>query len=96
MTDDQQNNSAQPVGNDNAGGEPKGRYTVQVIRDQCIGAASCVAVAPNTFKMDDENKAIVLAQKMDSDENLLLAAQSCPTAAVVVTDDETGEQVWPK
>jgi len=74
----------------------KGRYTVTVIRDKCIGAASCVAVAPMTFKLDDENKAIVLAQKMDSDDNLLLAAQSCPTAAITVTDDETGEQIWPK
>lgn len=74
----------------------KGRYSVTVIRDKCIGAASCVAVSPTTFKLDSENKAVVLAQKMDSDENLLLAAQSCPTAAVVVTDDETGEQVWPK
>ncbi|OGY17110.1 MAG: hypothetical protein A2785_00660 [Candidatus Chisholmbacteria bacterium RIFCSPHIGHO2_01_FULL_49_18] len=74
----------------------KGRYTVTIIRDKCIGAASCVAVAPMTFKLDDENKAIVLAQKMDSDDNLLLAAQSCPTAAIIVTDDETGEQIWPK
>jgi len=69
---------------------------VTIIRDKCIGAASCVAVAPMTFKLDDENKAIVLAQKMDSDDNLLLAAQSCPTAAIIVTDDETGEQIWPK
>jgi len=74
----------------------KGRYTVTVIRDKCIGAASCVAVSPTTFKLDDENKAIVLAQKLDRDDNLLLAAQSCPTAAIVVVDDETGEQIWPK
>jgi len=76
--------------------QKKGRYTVGVIRDKCIGAASCIAVSPMTFKLDDENKAIVLGQKLDSDENLLLAAQSCPTAAIVVTDDETGEQIWPK
>jgi ferredoxin len=86
----------QSVNNQATGNGNKGRYTVTVIRDKCIGAASCVAVAPNTFKLDDENKAIVLAQKLDSDENLLLSAQSCPTAAIVVTDDETGEQIWPK
>lgn len=78
-----------------SGGE-KGRYTVKVIRDKCIGAASCVAVAPATYKLDEENIAVVLGQKLDSDENLLLSAQSCPTAAIIVTDDETGEQVWPK
>lgn len=89
--------SQQPPADASGGTTAKqGRYTVKVIRDKCIGAASCVAVAPLTFKLDDENKAIVLAQKMDSDENLLLAAQSCPTAAIVVIDDETGEQIWPK
>ncbi|OGY17821.1 MAG: hypothetical protein A2900_00315 [Candidatus Chisholmbacteria bacterium RIFCSPLOWO2_01_FULL_50_28] len=76
--------------------QKKGRYTVTVIRDKCIGAASCVAISPMTFKLDSETKAIVLAQKLDSDDNMLLAAQSCPTAAIVVTDDETGEQIWPK
>lgn len=77
-------------------GDEKRRYTVEVIRDKCIGAASCVAVAPATFKLDEENIAVVLGQKVDSDEDVLLAAQSCPTAAIIVTDDETGEQVWPK
>lgn len=89
--------SGQPAASGGEGkSEKQGRYTVKVIREKCIGAASCVAVSPLTFKLDDENKAIVLAQKMDSDDNLLLAAQSCPTAAIVVIDDETGEQVWPK
>lgn len=76
--------------------QQKRKYTVQVIRDKCIGAASCVAVAPNTFKLDEENIAVILGQKQDSDENVLLSAQSCPTAAIIVIDDETGEQVWPK
>ncbi len=98
MTDDQMQTQPQDQGGQTPsdGSAQHGRYTVEVIRDKCIGAASCVAVAPLTFKMDDENKAIVLAQKMDSDDNLLLAAQSCPTAAIVVTDDQTGEQIWPK
>lgn len=77
-------------------GNDKRRYSIKVIRDKCISAASCVAIAPLTFKLDEENIAVVLAQKADSDENVLLGAQSCPTAAIVVIDDETGEQVWPK
>lgn len=74
----------------------KGKYTIKVIREKCIGAASCIAVAPKTYKLDEENIAVVLGQKLDSDEDLLLSAQSCPTAAIIVIDDETGEQVWPK
>ena len=72
------------------------KYKVRVIRDKCIGAASCVAIAPKVFQMDKENKAIVLSQDGNTDDEKLLAAQSCPTGAIVVIDEETGEQIWPK
>ena len=71
-----------------------GRYKVKVLRDKCIGAASCVAIAAKTFKLDAQQKAVVLSQDGDSDDDMLLAAQSCPTAAIVVTD-EKGKQIWP-
>jgi ferredoxin len=72
-----------------------GKYTVKVIREKCIGAGSCIAIAPNTFKFDEQNIAEVISQNGDPDDVKLLAAQSCPTAAIIVTDTETGEQVWP-
>jgi ferredoxin len=72
-----------------------GKYKVQVIRDLCIGAASCIALSPATFEMDDESKAVILEGADDTPENLLMAAQSCPTKAIIITDTETGEQVWP-
>ncbi len=73
-----------------------GRYKVEVIREKCIGAASCAAIAPNVFEMDEEDIARVISQDGDDDETKLLAAQSCPTAAIIVTDVTTGEQVWPR
>ena len=72
-----------------------GRYKVEVIRDKCISAASCVAIAPQVFQLDEEGIAIVISQDDNDDDTKLLAAQSCPTAAIIVTDTETGEQVWP-
>ena len=72
-----------------------GKYKVQVVRDACIGAASCVALAAGTFVLDDENKAVIQEDSADTDEALFLAAQSCPTKAIILTDAETGEQVWP-
>jgi ferredoxin len=72
-----------------------GKYKVQVIRDLCIGAASCIAFSPSVFELDGEQKAIILDAAMDTEENLLLAAQSCPTKAIIITDKDTGEQVWP-
>jgi ferredoxin len=72
-----------------------GKYQIKVIRKLCIGAASCVAVSPAVFQLDKDNKAIVPDGATDTMENILMAAQSCPTKAIVVIDTETGQQVWP-
>lgn len=71
-------------------------YSAKVLRDKCIGAASCVAVAPYTFKLDDKNIAVVIKStgNKDEDDAILLAAQSCPTAAIEVYD-ENGKKLWP-
>lgn len=74
----------------------KSRYQVKVINDKCIGAASCVAVAAMTFRLNDQNKAEVVDQDGNVDEEKLLSAQSCPTAAIEVIDTQTGEKIWPK
>lgn len=73
-----------------------GKYKVQVVRDLCIGAASCIAFSPDTFELDNEKKAIIKEGSQETEENLMMAAQSCPTKAIIIIDTETGEQVWPK
>lgn len=72
-----------------------GKYKVQVVRDLCIAAASCIAISPDTFELDGENKAVIKEGSSDDPENVLMAAQSCPTKAIIVFDAETGDQVWP-
>ena len=72
-----------------------GKYKVEVLRDKCIGAASCVAIAPKVFGLDKDQKAFIISED-ELDDVKLLAAQSCPTAALSVIDVETGEQVWPR
>lgn len=71
-----------------------GKYKVKVIRSKCIGAASCVAIAPKVFGLDDKNLAYVISED-ELDDMKLLAAQSCPTAAIIIEDMESGQQVWP-
>ena len=73
-----------------------GKYTVTIDRSKCISAASCVAIAPSVFALDEEGIAKVIGQDGHDDDTKLLAAQSCPTAAITITDTSTGEQVWPK
>lgn len=95
-----QSNSQQPPQQTNTSGEVDkeiqvGKYKIKVLRSVCIGAASCVAVSPNVFELDSQNKAVVKTGANDVPENILMAAQSCPTKAIVIIDTETGQQVWP-
>ncbi len=69
-------------------------YKVKVDRLLCIGTADCVAIAPNTFELDSEAKAVVKKQGGDDDEKILEAAKTCPVLAIIVEDKE-GKQVFP-
>jgi ferredoxin len=86
------------------------KLTIKVDPDLCIGAASCVTIAPETFQLNDENKAYVLDHGTEptprtyervievtesEKENMILAAQSCPTLAIFIFDEE-GKQVFPE
>lgn len=62
--------------------------------DLCIGAASCVAVSPDTFQLNSENKAEVLDPNSADDEAVKAAAQSCPTKAIILKA-KGGSQVYP-
>lgn len=74
----------------------KTKYQMKVFNDKCIGAASCVAVAAATFKLNSMNIAEIVDQDGNVDEEKMLAAQSCPTMAIEVYDTSTGDRIWPK
>ncbi|MFA6130808.1 MAG: ferredoxin [Patescibacteria group bacterium] len=85
------------------------KITIKVDPDLCIGVASCVAVSPKVFELNAENKAVVLEKEStnpssydrtlevteEEKENILLAAQSCPTLAISLFDEE-GKQFFPE
>jgi len=71
------------------------KWKIVIDRDLCIGAASCVALAMKTFELDSENKAILLEGEGDPPNMIKLAAESCPTKAIILVDAETGEQEYP-
>ena len=72
-----------------------GKYTIKIEQSGCISAASCVAVSPAVFKLDDENLAEFCDGANDEEANILMAAQSCPTKCITVTESDSGTQVWP-
>lgn len=67
---------------------------IEVKRDICIGAATCVAIAPDVFELDDEMKAVVKNPQGADDQTVLEAAQSCPTLAIYIYDD-SDKQIFP-
>lgn len=69
---------------------------ITIDRDLCIGAATCVAIAPEVFVLDNEAKAIILATANNADDATIIdAARGCPTAAIIV-EDQSGQKLFPK
>jgi ferredoxin len=66
---------------------------VRVDRDLCVGIGNCVALAPAVFRLDNENKAVVLNPSAVSEEKLMSAAESCPVSAIIL-EDGSGNQLY--
>lgn len=83
---------------------------ITIDRGLCIGAGSCISAVAGVYELDEENKAVLLlkggeknsgpAEKSSlnndsvSDADLLASAQSCPTMAISLHDEE-GNQIYP-
>lgn len=80
--------------------KPSGPVTVhglsiRVDRDLCIGAGTCVALAPKAFVLDDEAKAVILeTADQETIETIIMAAQACPARAIIIENDK-GEVIAP-
>lgn len=71
------------------------KLTMRIDRSLCIGAATCVAIAPKAWALDNEAKAIILdTVDQEPDATLIEAAKGCPVLAIFITD-ETGKQIFP-
>ncbi|OGK62293.1 hypothetical protein A2334_02300 [Candidatus Roizmanbacteria bacterium RIFOXYB2_FULL_38_10] len=71
------------------------KLKITVDRNLCIGAATCIAVAPKTFLLDSDAKAIILETATEETEQTIIdAAKACPVAAIII-EDEKGQKVFP-
>ncbi|MBS3052100.1 MAG: ferredoxin [Candidatus Aenigmarchaeota archaeon] len=82
-----------------------GKYKIVYDRDACIGAASCVAVEPNFWSLDKENKAILADSKKESSNiftreieekdlnSNLDAAKSCPVNCIHIIEKDAKKQI---
>jgi len=86
-------------------GEREGGIKVEVDPDKCLGFGSCVIVSPDVFRLDERPGQGVFQSRAKLDvldeaggkdfENLLIAAQSCPTQAITIVDRKTGKRIYP-
>lgn len=56
--------------------------SIKVDKELCIGCGACVALCPDAFKMNEDNKAEVVNEK--EKECIKNAAGSCPVQAISV------------
>ncbi len=76
---------------------------IKVDWNSCMGAASCVELAPKVFHLDWEKKKSIfdpapleiLDEKGADPERIFVAAQSCPYKAIILENEETGERIFP-
>jgi ferredoxin len=61
-----------------------GSVRVAVDRDACIGAQTCLAVAPGAFEIDDDGLAVPTDAHAVDPALLVQAARECPTGAITV------------
>ncbi len=80
------------------------KLLVRIIQTKCMGAESCVMVAPPIFSLDVKQLGLFrkgseplgvkdVAERAVDSETIILAAKSCPYRAIYVKDGETGEEL---
>jgi ferredoxin len=65
--------------------------TVTIDEAACAAHGDCVEVAPDVFVLDD----VAHVVGTGPDDLLLAAAEACPSAAIVLTDAQTGDHLYP-
>jgi ferredoxin len=66
-------------------------YLAIVEEDVCAAHGDCADLAPEVFEVEEVARVIGTGP----DELLLAAAELCPTTAIRIVDQQTGEQVFP-
>jgi ferredoxin len=66
-------------------------YLAQIDESACAAHGDCEVIAPEIFRLDDV--AVVIGD--GPDELVLEAARVCPAVAIRITDEQSGEQVFP-
>ena len=59
---------------------------IKLDSDLCTGIGNCAIIAPAVFKLDEENKAVILDPDSVDRDTLLEAVENCPMEAITIED----------
>jgi ferredoxin len=66
-------------------------YVAHIDEGACAAHGDCEAIAPEIFRVED----VAVVVGAEPAELMLEAARICPSVAIRITDEESGEQVFP-
>ena len=66
-------------------------FVPMIDESACMAHGDCAELAPDVFAVDDIARVVGTAPL----ERLLEAARSCPASAIVIVDEDSGEQAYP-
>jgi ferredoxin len=66
-------------------------YIPRVDENACAGHGDCVDLAPTVFELDEIARVVGTGPP----DLILQAAEACPSVAISVIDEDSGEQVYP-
>ncbi len=67
--------------------------TARIDERACAAHGDCLDVAPQAFALSDDDVAMVVGAAPP--DTLIRAAEACPSVAITVIDDDSGEQLYP-
>ena len=71
------------------------RLRIVVDHGLCVGNAMCLATAASTFAHNDDRQSVVVDVEGDPEATVVEAALNCPTGAITVEVEATGERLFP-
>ena len=74
--------------------------SVNIDKSLCIGCCSCETIAPKVFSVDKlthfNPKSTVYNLHGAKEEKIMDAAETCPTKAILVDDEDSGRRLYPR
>lgn len=58
--------------------------TIKINQETCIGCGTCLALAPASFKWNDQNKADGINPPGDDEKTVKDATAACPVQAITI------------